>query len=219
MMLCSDCSKPIRPVVAVDIDGTLGDYHGHFLEFAHQWLGRGPSTTMWWPYNGVESFKDWFTATYRTDITTFRRIKLAYRQGGLKRTMPVYPGARGLVNALRGAGVEVWLTTTRPWERFDRVDPDTREWLRRNFIEFDGLLFHENKMAELAERIDPQRVAAVLDDQVEELDAAGRLGWPCVLAHGLYNDGVRWTGRRPRDLIAATKELQDLLSHWEATYR
>lgn len=36
------------PIVALDIDGTLGDYHSHFLRFAEQWLDKRmpPSTEI-----------------------------------------------------------------------------------------------------------------------------------------------------------------------------
>lgn len=174
-MRCSKCSDVVRPVVAIDIDGTLGDYHGHFLAFAARWLDvsvvAGQNTE---PYDGSIPFNSWFCEIFDTDLATFRQVKLAYRQGGMKRMMPIYGGARSLVNSLRGTA-DVWLTTTRPHDRFDRVDPDTREWLRRHNIQFDGLLYSDRKMEELAERIDPVRVCFVLDDLVETLTRAGRL--------------------------------------------
>jgi hypothetical protein len=55
-------------------------------------------------------------------------------------------GGQTFVDTLRAEGAEVWLTTTRPHDRFDRVDPDTREWCRRNGINFDGLLYDGDKM-------------------------------------------------------------------------
>ena len=39
-MLCTSCSAVIRPVVAFDLDGSLGDYHNHFLNFAEGYLDR-----------------------------------------------------------------------------------------------------------------------------------------------------------------------------------
>lgn len=213
-MLCSQCSAPVRPVVAIDIDGTLGDYHRHLHIFAEQWLGRawsGPS------YDGVEEYWRWFTRTFGCDRTTFRQIKLAFRQGGWKRTMPVYSGARRMIAALRDDGVEVWLTTTRPWERFDRVDPDTREWLRRNNIEFDGLLFHDDKMNELADRVSAPRVVAVLDDQEDILLEAGRKGWTPILRKNHYNRGVAWSGKYVTDLGPAYYVIAEAVEEWRRT--
>lgn len=193
-MRCSNCSAPAPPVVAIDIDGTLGDYHTHFIRFALGWLGLDQLPAGVKLYSGEEPFKEWFQASFKTDVTTFRNIKLAYRQGGMKRTMPVYRGADRMVIELQGAGAEIWLTTTRPHDRYDRVDPDTREWLRRNQIAFDGLLFSGNKIDELLARIDPERIVTVLDDQEEVLKTvAERIGGNvAVLRRTGYNSAVYW---------------------------
>jgi hypothetical protein len=171
-MLCSSCSRIVKPIVAVDIDGTLGNYHAHFIAYARStYLGIAGSSRL--PmYDGDEPFREWCERTMRVDATQFRAIKLAYRQGGLKRSMPVYDGAIELVAGLREAGAEVWLTTTRPYLRLDNVDPDTRFWLERHAIVFDGMLYDEDKYRILAEHVDRERVVAVLDDLPEQYDAA-----------------------------------------------
>jgi hypothetical protein len=210
MMLCSRCSEPIKPVVAIDIDGTLAPYHPRFIEFASSWLGYEPLGRE--GYTGQPRFREWMCDVYNIDLSTFRAIKLAYRQGGLKRTMGTYPYAAPLVNRLRSAGAEVWLTTTRPHDRYDRIDPDTVEWTRRNHIEFDGLLFGENKMMELARRIDPRRVVAVLDDLPWVLEQAQieRLGTP-VLRRTQYNEDTLWDGMEYDHLSDAADGLLDLM--------
>jgi hypothetical protein len=166
-MLCSNCSEVVKPVVAIDIDGTLSDYHYHLVQFANDWLGKRPMVQD--DYDGGQDYWRWFCESFGVDRTTFRQIKLAYRQGGLKRTQPLWFYADEIVPKLQECGAEVWLTTTRPHDRFDRIDPDTREFLRRNNIPYDGLLYSGAKMRELAERVDPPRVVAVIDDQVNIL--------------------------------------------------
>lgn len=196
-MRCSSCSRPVKPVVAVDIDGTLADYHVRFLHFAEDWLDR-PFRTERLEYTGNDQYSSWFCDVFGVDLTTFRAIKLAYRQGGNKRWAPSFPGAVELVTALREEGAEVWLTTTRPWERYDRVDPDTREWLRRHDIEFDALLYDADKLVRLADNVDPERVIAVVDDEAEQLELAGDL-FPHsfnVMAAGPHNSESAWTGER-----------------------
>lgn len=153
------------PIVALDIDGTLGDYHGHFLRFAEQWLYKPmpPSTEInpglrLYEFMGIEH-------------SVYREVKLAYRQGGLKRMMPAYPGASGLTKAIQAAGAQVWICTTRPYLRLDNIDPDTREWLRRNDIRFNAVLFGDDKYQELSRQVG-HRVAAIVDDLPEMCDAA-----------------------------------------------
>lgn len=165
-----------KPVVALDIDGTLGDYHGHFLAFATGWFGctfPDPKTINpglpLWEFMHVSKAK-------------YRECKLAYRQGGLKRTMPAYAGAAELAEAIRGAGAEVWICTTRPYLRLDNIDPDTREWLDRNRIAYDAVLFDTldgekgSKYAEL-KRQAGDRVCSIVEDLPEYLDLARR-EWP-----------------------------------------
>jgi hypothetical protein len=211
-MKCSDCSKIINPIVAIDIDGTLGDYHKHFIAFAEAYLNMRMATKQ---YTGEGSFKEWFMDTYGCDETIWQTIKLAYRQGAQKRSMPSYPDAQWIVNNLRWDNVEIWLTTTRPYLRLDGVDPDTRFWLEREGIEFDGLLYDEDKYNVLADRVDPERVVAVLDDLPEMYDTAQQLFGKDVpiLCKQEFNSSVT----RPVEaegLSAALVMIQDRLESW-----
>lgn len=173
-MLCSRCSEPVRPIVAIDIDGTMGEYHKHFVRFALGYMGRSPTLadSVAEKYQGHESMSIWFCEEFQTDIRTYRDIKLAYRQGAQKRNMPVRSWASELTHHLMERA-EIWLTTTRPYLRLDGVDPDTRFWLHTNAIYYDHLLYHEEKYSVLANRVSPKRVVAVVDDLAEELVKAG----------------------------------------------
>jgi hypothetical protein len=216
---CQDCHQEVCPVVAIDIDGTLADYHDHFITFAVDWLGHTyskPRGAM--AYDGTEPHREWFTRTMGVDVTTFRAIKLAFRQGGMKRTMPIYRESAETINAVREMGVEVWLTTTRPWERFDRVDPDTRHWLAEHNIQFDGLIYDDAKMAALAERVDPLRVVAVVDDLTEVLQEADGL-FPhavTILRKTIHNRGVSWS--RAGYMGSVREWIEESITSWRSMY-
>ena len=168
------------PVVALDIDGTLGDYHGHFIRFAEQWLGRDlPDSTA--TTGGVPLYK-----YLGISKATYRQCKLAYRQGGLKRSMPVYPGASDLTHHIRKQGAQVWICTTRPYLRLDNIDPDTRHWLRRNKIQYDAVLYGDHKYRDLKKAVNGQ-VLFVVDDLPEMLGQATGLGMQTVLRDQPYN--------------------------------
>lgn len=174
-----------KPVVSLDIDGTLGDYHGHFLRFAEGYLGRAmpdPSKTnprqRLWTFMGIRK-------------QDYRDCKLAYRQGGMKRSMPCLLGADWLTHELRHAGAEVWICTTRPYLRLDNIDPDTQEWLRRNGIEYDALLYDprdgDAKYAEL-KRQAGNRVVGCAEDLPEQAMRAIKAGFgPIWLRNQPYN--------------------------------
>jgi hypothetical protein len=176
-MLCSRCSEVIRPVVAVDIDGVLGDYHGHFIKFLEEyldWRENVPFHSRSGMYDGSVQMSTWAMRRYQISYRDWQDIKLAYRQGAQKRSMPVYPCAKELLERLELAGAEVWLTTTRPYMRLDNIDPDTRFWLERHELPYHYMLYDERKYRELHDRVG-DRVVGVLDDEVEQLDWAAKL--------------------------------------------
>lgn len=164
-----------KPIVALDIDGSLGPYHANFLEFAERWLGRkmpgaeeiNPGLPLWKHMH----------ATKRT----YREVKLAYRQSGAKRWMPVFPGASDLTRRIRRAGAELWICTTRPYLRLDNIDPDTREWLRRNKIQYDAVIYGDNKYEELVRQVGSERIVCILEDLPELVERAMKVGIQNIL--------------------------------------
>jgi hypothetical protein len=145
---------------------------------------------------------------------TYRECKLAYRQGGLKRSMPAYDGARELTVKARQAGCDVWICTTRPYLRLDNIDPDTRHWLRRNGIQWDAVLFGEHKYRDLVKQVDVERIVFLLDDLNELCEQAVSLGIdPTYLRDQPYN---RYQDVYPRvwDMQQAWKLLEQELEIW-----
>jgi hypothetical protein len=175
-----------KPIISMDIDGTLADYHAWFLQFATLYFGRefpsadtiNPGLKLW-RFMGIsrEAYND---------------CKLAYRQGGMKRSMPCLEGAGNLTAALRKAGCEVWICTTRPYLRLDNIDPDTQEWLRRNGIQYDALLYDprggDAKYREFKRQSVGRTVLGCAEDLPEQADAAIKtLGAPVWLRNRPYN--------------------------------
>lgn len=171
-MLCTKCSAPVRPITCFDVDGTMGRYHEHFLKFAADYLGFSTIIAGSSMYDGERLFRNWFCDAFNVDLRTFRDIKLAYRQGGQKRSMEVERWARVATRLAHDSGAEVWVTTTRPYMRLDNIDPDTRFWLKRHGIYFDHLLYGDHKYEELSNQVDPKRVCFILEDLPEQIDEA-----------------------------------------------
>lgn len=203
---------PQKPVVALDIDGTSGDYHGHFLRFAEGYYGRTmPDPAL--NTDGVPLYK-WM----RTSKAKYRQCKLAFRQGGMKRNMPMYHGMDTLTRIVRAAGAEVWICTTRPYLRLDNVDPDTREWLRRNRLQYDAVIYGENKYRLLAQHVGAANVIAVADDLPEQTRAAIRAGIaPVLLRDQPYNQNALHSEYHTRVYGAddMLNEIMASLNHWK----
>jgi len=200
------------PVVAVDIDGTLGNYHKHFVDFALEYF-RPPHrvATM---YAGEESFKQWWLREFRLGEKDWHDVKLAYRQGGMKRTMPIFPHARVMMNRIWALDIEIWVTTTRPYLSLDNIVPDTVEWLNRNAIPYEGILFDEDKYQQLVERVDPDRIVAVLDDLPEMCLAADEVigHHVSIMAATAYNRDVPWPTKL--ELKEADREINRRIRAW-----
>lgn len=218
-MRCSKCFEVIKPVVAIDIDGTLGDYHGHFFRFMEGYVGYKPQKNFSaHTYQGDYPFGEFICDAFETTLAEFRNAKLAYRQGSLKRTMPVYMDATSLAQALEPI-CELWVTTTRPYLRVDQIDPDTQHWLTRQRIPYYGLLFHEDKYKVLADRVEPRRVVAVLDDLKENLDSAAELfGEHIPIQFGTqYNKAARFTPY-VESHIQAISAIRKRIMTWQEIY-
>lgn len=162
MPQCSDCSQEVLPIVCVDVDGTISEYHYSLAEHCRRYFGIPYELDGSW--DGRGNFEDFIGITQEQ----YREAKLAYRQGGFKRWSPVQEGVEDLLFKIRDIkmkrGLEVWITTTRPWNRLDSVDPDTQFWLNNHFPVWDHILYDENKYTRLASMIDPVRVVGVIDD-------------------------------------------------------
>lgn len=209
---CTECSRIVRPIVCLDIDGTLGEYHDHFKRFAQQFLGE----TLPQKYPGGIAFNEWLGL----EKNLYRKIKLAYRLGGMKRSMPINPHAKTLVGDIRSVGAEIWITTTRPYLRMDNIDPDTRFWMERHGLTYDNMLYDEHKYAQLGRHVDAGRVAAILDDDPEQFDEASQI-FPgkVIQIRGVHNSHV--TARRSPSaatLAVARDMIQEKIVEWKAEH-
>lgn len=209
-----------RPIIALDVDGTLGDYHKHFLEFAEGYLDIAmpkPSEINngrpLWEHMGIAQ-------------VTYREAKLAYRQGGMKRTMPVYPWASALTHEIASTGTEVWICSTRPFMRLDNIDPDTREWLRRNDIHYDGVIFDTlsgkyTKYEELARQVG-ERTIGIMDDLPEAIMAIPTRAFPrlgVVMLHdqpyNSYWQPSTYGAERVSTSSGIFKRCREVITEWK----
>lgn len=180
------------PIVALDLDGTLGDYHEHFRAFATMWTGR---EIVWDP-----SINGSFAAQLGMSKATYRKCKLAYRMGGLKRSMPVFEGASELTRIIRSRGVMVVACTTRPYLQMTTIDGDTQHWVRRNKLQVDGIIYGEHKYRDLVKGVGKERVICALEDDLSQIGVANQLGISTVMR---LNDANRQFVPGPLQLTAS----------------
>jgi phosphoglycolate phosphatase-like HAD superfamily hydrolase len=194
---------PSAPLVALDLDGTLGDYHRHFERFAQMWTGRD---IVWDP-----EIVGPFYRQLGMSRAVYRQCKLAYRMGGMKRSIPVFDGAAEMVKAIRGAGVGVAACTTRPYLAMSTIDLDTQHWLKRNGIKVDHILYGEHKYRDLVKSVGRDRVVCALDDDLSQLSVAQRLGVTPILRRNEANKG--YEQELGRWFVSDLNQAQDVILH------
>jgi len=202
---------PLAPVVGLDVDGTLADYYEHFRWFAELYLQRPVSID--WEFSPTAEFSD----ALQLDKKTYRDIKLAYRQGGMKRSIPVLDERGTMVRAIRAGGIQVWITTTRPWQRLDNIDPDTQFWLNRNLGRVDGVIYGEEKYMDLQDIVGNDRILGIVDDLPENVVAAMSLGLKAALAVGDHNAAFRSVRKVP--LVHDAASLGNIVFGWHADWK
>src|SRR4029079_3786173 len=196
-----------KPVAAIDVDGTLGDHYQHTVDFASLGLG------LYIKYQhengcpeGANKFQ--FARAMGISKSTYRQIKLAYRQGGMVRSMPLHDGAKQLIDGLRRAGMAVWICTTRPYLRLDNMAADTTHWLRRNRLKVDGLIASDYKYHDLVKAVGRENIVAMLDDLPEMCVQATRAGIHPVMITRSHNAESPWEGLRAENLNRALEIIR-----------
>lgn len=208
-MKCTECSAAVRPIVAVDIDGTLAEYHIRLAEFAWDYHDLPRKIELW---DGRGNYEDWLGMSQ----AQYREAKLAYRQGGYKRMALPYQHAFMFMQALDALDVEIWITTTRPWSRLDSVDPDTRFWLERHGVPYTHLLYDDHKYQKLSNIVDPRRVIAVVDDLPEMIAEANEY-LPNALALLIARPHNRTEPVR-YDMLEAFECIENMAEQWRMVH-
>lgn len=199
-----------------DIDGSVGRYHPDLTVFVREyWNLPAQAQSAGFMWDGEGNFEDALGITQEQ----YREAKLAFRQGGGKRFMGLYEdGALAMLWALKTKGCEIWYATSRPWNRLDNVDPDTKFWLGRHEFPIDGIIFDDqDKYGRLVnDHIDKSRIVGVIEDLPEQYDRADELGLPVYQIARQHNSGP--TQQRPRRCTMGRifSEIEENLSVWEA---
>ena len=119
-------------ICAIDIDGVLAKYPESFLKFAKKEFGVS------WNINNVPD-------CFQRPSKLHNKIKDAYRQSGEKRNLEVIDGAKEMLKHFKKLGYTIILLTARPYKKYKRIFADTLEWLDKNDLIYDAIIWDENK--------------------------------------------------------------------------
>ena len=206
-MLCDHCGGKVTPVFVCDIDGTIADYYSHFLKFLSGYWHK-PFPDNW---DGTGNWEDYLGLSQ----DRYRQAKLAYRQGGMKRNLPLYASALWFIDEVEKMGVDIWFATARPSQSLSNIDPDTQFWISSCGWNVKGLIFGEDKYHQLLGCVDKDRIIGVLDDLGENLQVAHNLGLPTFQVARRHNSGAGLKWERRGTLADALTWLRTNLQDWQ----
>jgi NTP pyrophosphatase (non-canonical NTP hydrolase) len=134
-------------------------------------------------------------------------IKKDFRRGGGFRDLPMVEGAQDGLAELRRMGYQIAFITARPYRHHKRLYADTVEWLKKNRIEYELLLFRRDKAEALVDHIFPARPVCFVEDREKHaleiidtgthvllLDVGARNQNPSIVDGPLITRVWRWEG-------------------------
>lgn len=188
-------------VAGVDIDGVLAQYPEGFLDFVNGKLGTNYTAEGLKEYNLYEAFD--------IPVPIMEQLKDEFRSTGRKRHLPVIPGAKEFLETLRAKGYQIVLLSARPYKQYKRIFADTQEWLKKNQLPYDAILWDENKCVKLLREFGQDTVSFFVEDHLGQANDVARLGCKVYLLEKSYNQGATRGGIiRVRDLEHLTEILK-----------
>lgn len=152
-------------VVAIDIDGVLGEYPYWFLKFIFDKTG----------YN----LNSLYEAKAQFGTIKYEELKSSYRQSGYKATMPASKNASEFTHLLHKKGYKVIILTARPYKEYYTIYPDTLNFLKNNEIYFDAIVWDKEKHLKIIKEF--PKLQFMVEDSTDIAIAVAREGYNVFL--------------------------------------
>ena len=160
-------------VCFLDVDGVLNFYPQCWIDYINMKLNKEIKTLD--EAKNVLSYK------------TYTDLKRDYRESNYKRNLKIRKGADAFSHFLKKKGYKIIIITRRPFEEHPGLIDGTIEWLKKNHILFDELLFERNKPAAVITKY-PDLLFGVEDSRYHA-NLLGRWGYKIFLMDNNNNHG------------------------------
>lgn len=168
-------------VVGVDIDGVLADYPDCFIDYVNDKVGTDFKAEDLDQYNLYEAI---------TDIPTevMKGLKHEFRKSGELKKVGVLPGAKEFLQSLKNKGYKIVLLSARPYKEYRRIFADTKEWLDKNGLVYDAILWDEDKLNRLIREFGENNVSFFVEDNLKNANSISK-STKVYLLNKSYNQG------------------------------
>lgn len=168
-------------IAGVDIDGVLAAYPEHFVNFINKRMGTDYKVSEIKEYNMKKAFKE-------LPDGVIGELKDEFRQSGEKRYIPVLPGAKKFLEILHRKGFKIVLLSARPYKKYKRIFADTQEWLDKNDLIHDAILWDEDKCNRLIREFGKDNVSFFVEDNLNNANSIAKVS-KVYLINRPYNQG------------------------------
>jgi len=151
----------------IDIDGVVGKFPESFLDFVYKNHNMMFDTHDELKKNLLES--------------AYLKIKREYRLSGAKASIDMVEGAKEYLDWLNFHGYYVILITARPYKKYFRIYPDTLKWLKFNDINYDAIIWEQEKEKYIATKFTEFTNKFFIDDDIDNVKKMSTQGFDVYL--------------------------------------
>lgn len=152
-----------KKIAFIDIDGVIADWPKCFISFINR------------RYNKT------FSSLKEISNRDLIKYKLSYRTSGEKKNIPTNSFSSEFTAKLREKNYFVILLTSRPYKKVFRIYSDTIDWLKKNDVKYDAIIWNENKEDFVIRHFSEHNVDFVIDDDLENILKLANKGFRVVL--------------------------------------
>ena len=153
-------------IIGVDIDGVLAAYPEHFLNFINKEIGTDYKVEDVTEYNIYEALD--------LPHNTTKKLKGKFRETGEKRFIPILNGAKEFLDLFSEMGYKIVLLSARPYKKYKRIFADTQEWLDKNNLAHDAILWDEDKCNRLVREFGSNSVEFFVEDNLSNANSVAK---------------------------------------------
>ena len=166
--------KEKEKICCFDIDGVLMDcYPKCWIEYVNEQLNI--------------DFEDLNEMKKGISYETYRNLKEHYRLSGIKETFPANIEASTITKILKEKGYKIIIMTARPAYKYPTLYAQTVNWLNKNNIIYDSIIFEEkNKHAKIMSEF--HNIKFMVEDNSYVANQISKWGYKVFLLKNEYNN-------------------------------
>jgi len=168
-----------KKVCYLDIDGVLNDYPECWLRFLREKRDRTELPNR--------KIVDLNYVKEHVPYQLYRNSKWEYRESGYKENIPADPNAETLCDRLKAMGFHICIITSRPIKEHPSLFKQTVRWLDKRRIEYDDLIFDEDKHIAVLKRYPHLKFG--VEDHRYYANLVASWGYKMYLIDNKYNQG------------------------------